>query len=99
NKTAGERQFCSGSTCRMNGRDARDPIAWQSPLMSTSHSEALRRALDLARLAPSAHNTQPWQVERDGELVNVLRDESRHLAHGDPLRRDQTLGLGAFCEA
>lgn len=67
--------------------------------MSPDTIDSLKRALDLARLAPSAHNTQPWRVERTDDVISVHRDDTRHLAHGDPLRRDQSLGLGGFCEA
>ncbi len=61
--------------------------------------EPLRRALEVARLAPSAHNTQPWKVALEGERVIVRVDPRRHLSHSDPLRRDLHLGMGAFVEA
>lgn len=53
--------------------------------------------------APSAHNTQPWVVTAEGDgddaRVAVGWDESRHLAHGDPTRRDLMLALGALTES
>jgi nitroreductase len=62
--------------------------------------DALRRAMPLAALAPSAHNAQParWTVARDGRVV-LLEDEARFLAAGDPTRRDHLLSLGAAFEA
>src|SRR5262245_28606056 len=61
--------------------------------------EVVRRALDLARFAPSAHNTQPWRVSSvEGALV-VGVDPRRHLEHGDPNKRDLDLALGGFVEA
>jgi hypothetical protein len=56
-------------------------------------------ALKLASRAPSAHNTQPWQVDLQGDRLQVRADPGRWLRHGDPLRRDLQLSLGAFVEA
>ena len=47
---------------------------------------------------PSAHNTQPWVLRYDQEVVNLSFDESRALADGDPTNRDLLLSLGAFVE-
>jgi hypothetical protein len=60
---------------------------------------SLRAALEVARWAPSAHNTQPWRVERRGDQLLVSADESRWLRHGDPTRRDLELSVGCFAEA
>jgi hypothetical protein len=53
--------------------------------------------------APSAHNTQPWlvteQVSGADTWLAVGWDESRHLAQGDPTRRDLLLGLGALVQS
>jgi hypothetical protein len=53
--------------------------------------------------APSAHNTQPWVVTAEGSgedrRVAVGWDEARHLADGDPTRRDLLLGLGALVQS
>ena len=61
----------------------------------------LHRAFALAGRAPSAHNTQPWlvRVAAEGNRLLVRADERRWLRHGDPLRRDLQLSLGAFCGA
>ena len=57
------------------------------------------RALDLARLAPSAHNTQPWRVTAHEGRLAIGIDTRRHLAHADPMRRDLHLAMGGFVEA
>jgi nitroreductase len=56
-------------------------------------------ALEAARLAPSAHNSQPWRFQpaRDGLLVGW--DAGRELPHGDPRRRYLMTGLGAAAES
>jgi hypothetical protein len=56
-------------------------------------------ALGLAARAPSAHNTQPWQVVVEAGRLRVRADPTRWLRHGDPLKRDLRLSLGAFTEA
>ncbi|MCW2973243.1 MAG: hypothetical protein JWN72_1516 [Thermoleophilia bacterium] len=57
----------------------------------------LAHAADLAR-APSAHNTQPWLLTRDGAELVLGYDPARALPIADPTRRDLLLGLGAFVE-
>lgn len=56
--------------------------------------------LEGARLAPSAHNTQPWQftVLSEGR-VRVGWNPERALPDSDPTSRDLYLGLGAAVEA
>ena len=49
--------------------------------------------------APSAHNTQPWLLDYTPGRIDLRFDPDRHLAAGDPTRRDLLLGLGAFVEA
>lgn len=64
--------------------------------MSWAQQVLARR--DLWGLAPSAHNTQPWLVTADGDRIVVGWDEQRHLADGDPTRRDLLLSLGCVVE-
>lgn len=71
----------------------------ESAAMPAFDVRAVRRALDLARFAPSAHNTQPWRVALEGDRLVVAVDPRRHLAHSDPLERDLHLSMGAFVEA
>ena len=49
--------------------------------------------------APSAHNTQPWQLAYSADSVRLSFDPARVLTASDPDRRDLLLSLGAFVEA
>ena len=56
---------------------------------------ALERAADLAVLAPSVHNTQPWRLElRPGALL-VRADRSGQLTTMDPTGRELVQSVGA----
>jgi len=59
----------------------------------------LRRLEPWFYRAPSAHNTQPWLPAYETERIELRFDPARHLAAGDPTRRDLLLSLGAFVEA
>lgn len=48
--------------------------------------------------APSAHNTQPWQLRYEDAGVGVYWDPARALPVSDPTGRDLFLGLGAYLE-
>jgi nitroreductase len=52
-------------------------------------------AVDLARLAPSVHNTQPWRFRIDGETLTLSRDPERRLGALDPTGRQQVISCGA----
>lgn len=56
---------------------------------------AVRRALDLARLAPSLHNTQPWRWHVGDGAVHLHADLDRWLPATDP----DALGLLVSCGA
>ncbi len=58
-------------------------------------TEALERAADHARLAPSVHNTQPWSLVLRAGQLEVHADRSRQLATLDPVGRALTLSVGA----
>ncbi|MGZ4591931.1 MAG: Acg family FMN-binding oxidoreductase [Actinomycetes bacterium] len=51
--------------------------------------------VDLARLAPSVHNTQPWLFQASDEVLTLRRDADRALAVLDPAARQQTISCGA----
>ncbi len=60
--------------------------------------EKLRYLCELGRLAPSVHNTQPWEISiREQELV-VSVNHIRKLKHGDPTGRQTWISLGCFVE-
>lgn len=48
--------------------------------------------------APSAHNTQPWQLAYGADRIELEFDPERALPAGDPTERDLLLSLGAFVE-
>ena len=72
----------------------------ESPPPSTPSSmDARRRALedaaDLALLAPSVHNSQPWRIELHGDRLDLRADRSRQLMTLDPLGRELVISAGA----
>lgn len=58
-----------------------------------------RTALDAARGAPSAHNSQPWRFRPTAAGIGLAWDPARRLPHGDPTGRYLHVGLGAAAEA
>ncbi len=58
----------------------------------------LRTVAELATLAPSIHNTQPWRFGLDGEAVTVRADRSRQLSVVDPDGRQLHVSCGAAIE-
>jgi hypothetical protein len=59
------------------------------------------RVLYLCRyglLAPSVHNTQPWQFRVDGATLHISFAAERLLDAGDPTGRERWLSLGACVE-
>jgi nitroreductase len=55
----------------------------------------LPSAVELALLAPSVHNTQPWRWRIGPDAVELHADRFRHLAATDPDRRDLHVSCGA----
>ena len=55
----------------------------------------LRAVLELASLAPSVHNTQPWRFVWDGSALHVLEDAERSLPVLDPAGRERAISCGA----
>ena len=55
----------------------------------------VRTVAQLAGLAPSVHNTQPWRFTWDGERFDVLADRSRALPVLDPSGRERAVSIGA----
>ncbi len=55
--------------------------------------------LEDARFAPSVHNTQPWKVSVEEDVILVSIDQDNILAPGDPTGRQTFISLGIFCEA
>ncbi|MCW2950384.1 MAG: hypothetical protein JWN41_1397 [Thermoleophilia bacterium] len=64
----------------------------QVPERLLTHTAVLARA-------PSAHNTQPWQLQRTGDgSLELSYELARLLPVADATRRDLLLSLGAFIE-
>lgn len=55
----------------------------------------VERLVELAGLAPSVHDTQPWRWSYDGERLTLSADRSRRLLLGDPHGRNLTISCGA----
>lgn len=56
---------------------------------------ALEQAADLAVLAPSVHNTQPWRIGMHLDRMDLRVDRSRQLTVLDPQGRAMTQSVGA----
>jgi len=59
-------------------------------------TEKIEKLIQLARLAPSVHNTQPWRVLVKDNTLNVSVHEPSVLDHGDPTLRELWLSVGCF---
>ena len=57
--------------------------------------EYVRTVIELAGLAPSVHNTQPWHFAWDGTALEVREDPARALPVIDPTGRERVLSCGA----
>lgn len=59
----------------------------------------LKSILEIARLAPSVHNTQPWKVKNTSKGLKIIMDNDHKLGAGDPVGRQTAISLGIFSEA
>jgi nitroreductase len=58
--------------------------------------EQLHRIVELARLAPSVHNTQPWWWQARGSTtLELWADRERALPYSDPIGRNLVISCGA----
>ena len=62
------------------------------------NAEELQLVTTFASLAPSVHNTQPWQFVADGHTLEVRADPSRQLAFLDESSRQLHMSCGAAVE-
>lgn len=60
-----------------------------------SAEDRLRFAVGYAILAPSGHNSQPWQFRVRGATLELRADWRRALPRVDPAHRELVLGCGA----
>jgi hypothetical protein len=81
-------------------RPARPAAGWRpslhdpGTLASDGTEAALTRLAAYGTLAPSPHNTQPWQFLADGGSLIISPDAARALRVADPRRRAMTISLG-----
>lgn len=57
-------------------------------------AEIIAKIIPAMILAPSAHNTQPWQFSVQDNMIDIYVDWSRHLAVSDPTGRQLYIGIG-----
>lgn len=62
---------------------------------SAPTDDEIRTVVELAALAPSVHNTQPWHFRWDGSALDVHEDATRALPVLDPAGRERVLSCGA----
>src|SRR3954468_17033330 len=67
----------------------------RSRSMLISPRPALERAVDLALLAPSVRDAQPWLLELRSDLLLLRADRSRQLTAMDPTGRKLVRSVGA----
>lgn len=63
--------------------------------VSTALGGDLRTVVELASLAPSVHNTQPWRFSWDGTALSVYEDPTRALPVLDPDGRERRISCGS----
>jgi len=61
-------------------------------------NDDIAAVLECAALAPSVHNTQPWDLRVEGDVIEVWADRRRQLAYLDPTGRQLHLSCGAAIE-
>ncbi|MEZ4448070.1 MAG: hypothetical protein R3B09_01240 [Nannocystaceae bacterium] len=77
--------------------ERRWPIAAVLPSVEAPMRARLRALVDLATLAPSVRNSQPWRIAiDDDDAVLVRLDRGRILAVADPEGRAATTSCGAL---
>jgi hypothetical protein len=86
------------NACSHIGRESINPgseLSIKKNLLNKDHIEILR----YASLAPSGHNTQPWEVEIiELGKWKIKSNPDRWLPVVDPENREGTLSLGPFIE-
>jgi nitroreductase len=65
------------------------------PTTGTLVDGVVRNVVDLARWAPSIHNTQPWTWRRHGDVLELWADHARALPAIDPSGRHLVISCGS----
>jgi nitroreductase len=88
----------SGLAYRAVEEDVFSPFDGQAYAPWTSwRTEPMQGPLSLVQmaiLAASPHNTQPWRFHVGGNRIDVFADRGRNLGTFDPFRREMRIGLG-----
>jgi hypothetical protein len=66
-----------------------------APTSQQIPAAALEHVLELARLAPSVHNSQPWRWRTTKHGLELRSDQRRRLMATDPSGRDLVISCGA----
>jgi len=61
---------------------------------AAARDRTFRRVVDIARRAPSVHNTQPWTWSIHGDALELYADRTRALEASDPEGRNLALSCG-----
>ncbi|HVO28636.1 MAG TPA: hypothetical protein VMT81_01485, partial [Candidatus Paceibacterota bacterium] len=61
-------------------------------------ADQLKFLLKFAVLAPSGHNTQPWNFSISGDAISLWVNRERSLAGSDPHRRQLMMAFGCLIE-
>ncbi|HET7528680.1 MAG TPA: nitroreductase family protein, partial [Candidatus Saccharimonadales bacterium] len=61
-----------------------------------SPRKKMAKLLEIAVLAPSTHNTQPWKFSLGQNSIEVHMDNTRQLPAADAKKRDMYISLGAL---
>jgi nitroreductase len=67
--------------------------------MPSTLTDLLPKIVEVAHLAPSVHNTQPWKVGIQDDNIIITIDSRHALVDGDQTGRETTISLGIFAEA
>lgn len=66
---------------------------------TAAFTEAFPDIIEIARFAPSVHNTQPWVISQMDSSIEVRLDKNHVLKDGDPTGRQTVISLGILAEA
>jgi hypothetical protein len=79
------------------GRKYREAIR-RTTVEDKSDEDKIKLLTRYGTLAPSTHNTQPWQFSITGKKLNIYIDFSKSVPVADPLRRDMYVSIGALIQ-
>jgi nitroreductase len=85
----------TGPTTAHHSRTTGHPMTISGARPEAAVPAALRVAIDLARYAPSLHNSQPWAWRIVGDVAELSADPRRSVPIADPSGREAMLGCGA----